>query len=426
MSVAANTKLVDERCLNLNNSSKDRSTLRALAARIREIAALPVMAERKRLWRAHNSLKGERPLVLAFPEGAWPELLPESVCECEDALSRSWEYALRQRIYSHEIINDDNVVEPFLDIEFEVDRGDLGFPVTQTHGENRGSFAWEPPIKDLVKDIVRLVPCEFSFDTEAWRRKFEIAHELVGDIIPPRPWAKFALFTSAPARAVNLLGFECYSLAMYDSPAELHALMRFLAAEDNRYLDFLERESLLWLNNGNDYVGSGGVAYVDELPRADYRPGAPARLCDVWGSAQAQDTLGVSPEMFAEFVLPYQRPAMERFGLSTYGCCEPLDKRLDALSAVGNLRRIAVSPWADQEICAEKIGRRYVFSRKPNPSMVCVRFNEDEIRGDLRKTLALAGKLNLEIILKDTHTIQHEAWRIPRWVAIAREEIDVA
>jgi hypothetical protein len=408
----------------MNVSQKDSTILRTLAGRIREIAALPVMAERKRLWHKHNALKGERPLVLAFPEGAWPELLSESVCECEDELLRAWEYALRQRIYAHEVINDDNVVEPFLDIEFEVYRGDLGFPVTQTHGDNRGSFAWEPPIKDLDRDIPRLVPCDFSFDKVAWQRKFEIAQELVGDIIPPRPWAKFMLFTSAPARAVNLLGFEYYSLAMYDAPAELHELMRFLAEEDNRYLDFLVRENLLWLNNGNDYVGSGGVAYTDELPQKDYRPGMPVRLCDVWGSAQAQDTLGISPEMFAEFILPYQQPAMERFGLSTYGCCEPLDKRLDALFAVRNLRRIAVSPWADQEVCAEKMGDRYVFSRKPNPTMVCVQFNEEEIRNDLRKTLAIASKLNLEIILKDTHTIQNEAWRIPRWVAIVREEIE--
>lgn len=408
----------------MNIPHNDRTLLRGLAARLREIAALPVMAERKRRWRYHNALKSERPLVLTFPEGAWAELLPESECKCENELTRSWEYVLRQRIFSHEVIHDDNVVEPFLDLEFDIWRGDLGFPVKQTNGAGRGSFAWEPPIKNLANDIPRLKHCEFSFDKAAWRRKVEIAHDLVGDIITPRPWARFMLAMSAPSRAVTLLGFEDYSLAMYDAPEELHTLMRFLAEEDNRYLDFLERESLLWLNNGNDYVGSGGVAYTDELPQNDYGAERPVRLADVWGSAQAQDTLGVSPEMFAEFILPYQRPAMERFGLSAYGCCEPLDKRLDALFAVKNLRRIAVAPWADQEVCAAKMGTRYVFSRKPNPTMVCVQFNEEEIRADLRKTLSLAGKLNLEIILKDTHTIQNEAWRIPRWVAIAREEID--
>ena len=408
----------------MNISSKERNVLRTLAGRVREISTLPVMAERRRLWYRHNALKGERPLVLSFPEGAWDEIAPASLCECEDALLRGWEYSLRQRIYMHEVINDDNVIEPFLDIEFGMWRGDVGFPAKHTHGANRGSFVWEPPIKDLAKDIPRLKPCDFTFDKAAWQRKFEIAHDIVGDIITPRPWSKFMLSMSAPPRAVHLLGVEYYSLAMYDVPELLHELMRFLMNEDARYIEYLEHEGLLWLNNGDDYVGSGGIAYTDELPQKDHRPGMPVRLRDVWGSAQAQDTLGISPDMFREFILPYQQPLMERFGLSSYGCCEPLDKRLDALFTVKTLRRIAVSPWADQDVCAAKMGTKYIFSRKPNPTMVCAQFNENEIHEDIRKTLAIAGTLTLEIILKDTHTVQNDTRRIPQWVAIAREEID--
>ena len=45
--------------------------------------------------------------------------------------------------------------------------------------------------------------------------------------------------------------------------------------------------------------------------------------------------------MFAEFVLPYQLPILERFGLNCYGCCEPLDQRWSTLK---QLRRASVSP----------------------------------------------------------------------------------
>jgi hypothetical protein len=48
----------------------------------------------------------------------------------------------------------------------------------------------------------------------------------------------------------------------------------------------------------------------------------------------------------------------------------------------------------------------------------------DAIRADLRSTLDVAGDLPLEIILKDTHTVQGETERIGRWVKIAREEIE--
>ena len=54
---------------------------------------------------------------------------------------------------------------------------------------------------------------------------------------------------------------------------------------------------------------------------------------------------------------------------------------------------------------------------------VCVDFNEASIRADLRRTLTAAKGQPLEIVLKDTHTIQHEPHRLQRWVAIAREEV---
>ena len=45
------------------------------------------------------------------------------------------------------------------------------------------------------------------------------------------------------------------------------------------------------------------------------------------------------------------------------------------------------------------------------------------IRNDLATTLALAGQGSLEIIMKDTATIQNEPWRISRWIQIALEEV---
>ena len=50
-------------------NTHDRKRLRDLAARFADIAALPIHEERRRLWRAHSSLKPERPMILIFPEG---------------------------------------------------------------------------------------------------------------------------------------------------------------------------------------------------------------------------------------------------------------------------------------------------------------------------------------------------------------------
>jgi hypothetical protein len=91
---------------------------------------------------------------------------------------------------------------------------------------------------------------------------------------------------------------------------------------------------------------------------------------------------------------------------------------------VPRLRRISVAPTANQEILTEKLLGKYIYSRKPWPAHVCIGFNEPAIRADLRKTLDLAGKGPLELILKDTHTIQNDPSRLTRWVQMAYEEIE--
>ncbi len=74
---------------------------------------------------------------------------------------------------------------------------------------------------------------------------------------------------------------------------------------------------------------------------------------------------------------------------------------------------------------AEALGRDYVYSRKPNPTLISTEhFDEDAIRNDLRKTLAIAKDCNVEIVMKDVHTLAGEPQRMGRWVQIVREVID--
>jgi hypothetical protein len=160
------------------------------------------------------------------------------------------------------------------------------------------------------------------------------------------------------------------------------------------------------------------------LPRGDWLAGATVRQRDLWVLLESQETVGVSPEHFEEFVFPYQLSIAEQFGRVYYGCCEPVNNRWHILKRLPNLARVSVSPWADQRFMAEALGRDYVFSRKPNPTLISTgRFNEDAIRADLRQTLGVAGDCRLEIIMKDVHTLNNEPARLARWVEIAREEI---
>jgi hypothetical protein len=65
----------------------------------------------------------------------------------------------------------------------------------------------------------------------------------------------------------------------------------------------------------------------------------------MWGFCEAQTMSEVSPAMHEEFVLRYQLPVLERFGLNCYGCCEPLHLKLQMLKRrVPRLRRVSISP----------------------------------------------------------------------------------
>lgn len=220
---------------------------------------------------------------------------------------------------------------------------------------------------------------------------------------------------------VNLRGLEQMMLDMANSPDALHRLMAFLRDGTMARLDYLEREGLLHLNNGGEYVGSGGFGWSRELPQADFD--GRVRTKDLWGMAESQETVGVSPAMFEEFVFQYQLPLLERFGLNCYGCCEPVHSRWHVIRRAPNLRRVSVSPWCDVADIAEKLQHDYILSMKPNPARLADSvFDEDLIRRELRENLERARGCCIEIIMKDCHTIGKDPWRVCRWVELAREE----
>jgi hypothetical protein len=406
-------------------AAQDRDALRRLAGRVREIADLPDMQQRREAWYRHNALEGGRPMVLCFPEGAWRELLTDDDLACRDQPARAWERQLRTTLYWWDHIADDAAIDPCFNLQWHVRLGDYGVPVPQHRTEQLGSYVWDPPIKDIDRDFHRLRFREKSVDREGTMDEAALAEEVFGDLLPVRLRSRFCWTMGLTWEVCKLIGLEQLMVYMFDDPDGLHRLMAWIRDEHMTYLQWMEDEGLLTLNNAGDYVGSGGLGYTRELPRPDLADDQPVRLIDRWGHSESQETVGVGPSQFVEFILPYQVPLQERFGLNCYGCCEPLDSRIDpVLAQVPRLRRLSVSPWADQQVMADKLGDRYIFSRKPNPSLICVGFEEEAIRHDIRQTLEVAGQLPLEIIMKDTHTVQHQPWRITRWVELAREEVE--
>ena len=110
-----------------------------------------------------------------------------------------------------------------------------------------------------------------------------------------------------------------------------------------------------------------------------------------------------------------------------YACCEDLTAKIPVLRRLKNLRRIAVSPFADVAKCAEQIGGDYVLSWRPNPSTACsFGVDEDFVRRDLRRVMDVfdENRWVWDITLKDLETTGGDPDAIVRWVAIVRDELE--
>jgi len=405
----------------------DLKILRDLAKQVLEISHEPVNENRRQIWYEHNDLQWTRPLVLIESGIALNELVSDSSFGCQEDWARGLEGNLRRTIFHYEHINDDLVVEPYINCNWQVSVSNYGVDVNREYGDNDGemaSYSWDPPIKDLQKDFDKLHPRTYSVNrdaTLAWKAHLE---EVFDGILTVRIRGSYWWTMGMTWPAINHIGLENLMLFMYDAPEGLHRFMAFLRDDHIAFAEWLEKEELLTLNNENDYIGSGSRGHTNELSQPDGKDGS-VRLKDMWVLSESQETVGVGPELFAEFIFPYQLAVTEKFGLCYYGCCEPVSNRWDSLKKIPNLRSVSVAPWCDQEFMADALGRNYVFSRKPNPTLISTRhFDEDAIREDLRQTLTIAKDCNLEIVMKDVHTLSGEPQRMARWVQITREVIN--
>ncbi len=85
--------------------------------------------------------------------------------------------------------------------------------------------------------------------------------------------------------------------------------------------------------------------------------------------------------MHDEFDLVYNEKLFGGCGLVYYGCCEPMDRKIDILrKRFKNLRKISITPWADPWRAAENMGKGYVMAAKPNPAFVAsAQFNPSQM-----------------------------------------------
>ena len=383
------------------------------------------MDRRRDLWRRHNSFKGRQPLIYlrAF---AFAEYFDKSVLRCTDPTLRYYETELHQSLYRY-TLGDDYIIEPWLtmDASYVMPMGQRwGVPVALGEKPAAGGAAAFKPVL-LDEDFSCLKASKYKVDECATAERQERLEEALGGAMPvfvsrQGPYSMWSGDISTDL--AKLRGLEQIMWDAYDRPDWLHKLLGFM------------RDAIL--DNIDAAEQAGGFSLADHqnqcmpyaLELADPNPNVTGVKCkDLWRFVAAQEFTGFSPSMFWEFILQYQQPIMERFGLSAYGCCEDLTGKIKYLKRIKNLRRIAVSPFADVRKCAEEIGNEYILSWRPNPSSMLARgLDESYVRKYIRKHLDVfkANGNVFDTTLKDVETVNHQPENVRRWTDIVRNEIE--
>ncbi len=408
----------------------DKKILRELAKEKKEIASLPIHKERFKLWNRLNKLQEGRPLVW-ITEVPWNEFkddIEELKLKCTDEFAREIELGLRREIYQWKHFPGDMIVEDIFYSLVVVKR-----PQLEDYGlkPNRlemadGEDVLFIPVINSEEDADKIRTPTIIYDKNETEKRYQAACDIFDGILDVKKRGIVHQWHAPWDLAIQWYGVEQLYIDMIERPELVKRTIKNFVKALNELLDKQIELGLLDVSNGNHRVGSGGPGICDELP-SENKDGHKVQPKEIWGCSNAQIFSEVSPEMHEEFALQYDRPLLERFGLTYYGCCEPLHKKIGILRSVKNLRKISMSPWINIDEASEAIGKDYVFSFKPNPAHLAFdSFDETLVRNYLSDFVSRTKNNVVEIILKDITTVRNDPVRLEKWARIAKEIVENA
>ena len=412
-------------CARRTDNMEGLNELRKLAREYYEQAMTPVNTERMMLHRAVNDLKMQRPVVL-IDEIPFHELNFDGSLDlwCTDPVLRTAEDFMRKKLFQWKYFPADMVLEPYILLSKVIHNSGIGVAKQDDQlfvNEEKKGIAAHMYHDQLAtpEDLEKIKLPVVTYDKKETMAQYTKLAEAIGDIIP-----------------VKIVGYGCYS-APWDMISELRGVNNLLIdlveepefshqivskiyeCEESRIRQ-MEEQDLLELN---PYSLHCTAALCSDLAK-DYDGGRVLRK-HIWGRGMAQIFSSVSKEMHEEFDINYMKNLMSHFGLNYYGCCEPLDKKMDIVEKLPNLRKVSITPWADVDVAAEAIGKKYVLANKPNPASVSMKLDEDTLKKEIGRTLAAVKRngCSCDIVLKDISSAGHDVNNLVRWEKIVMEMV---
>ena len=406
---------------------EDTRILRKLAWAYKQIAADARNAERMRLHIAVNDLKPIRPVVI-IDELPWSELNinDELTMLCSDPFLRSIEWFFRSHIYRIKHMPGDLIVPPYVPVHKVILSSGIGIDVEEeilaTDSRNGIVSHKYADILATEEDLDRLHLPVITYDKELTLQRFQLVGDILGDILPVKLKGIEALYVGPWDDIARYRGVTNLLMDLADRPDFMHQTVSRLT--DIKLAELQQYEDLD-LFDSDPYSLHCTPIHTSDLPGKDFTGGRMTRK-NVWGRGYAQIFASVSKDMHEEFDIDYMIKTVGQCGLVYYGCCEPLDKKIDIVEKIPNLRKISITPWADVDVAAEAIGSKYVLSAKPNPASVAVpMLDKENLRKEVGAILAAARRSNCscDIVLKDVSSCHQNPANLFEWEKTVMEMV---
>jgi len=403
----------------------ETEVLRRLGEQIATIASLPVHKEKELLWQKMNDLNSQRPMVW-INEIPWHEMNvdDELTLLCQHPWARNLEEQLRRTIYQWKHMPGDMVVNNYIECPLVIHSTDFGIledvDISRT---NEANDIYSRHFKIQInspEDIEKIKMPKITYLKDATELQYKTMCHIFAGIIEVKQVGQTHIWYTPWDYLIRWWGVQEALMDLVMRPEMVHDGVERMVQAWMTELDQFEQQNLLSLDCNNTRIGSGGYGYTSELPNKPYDPQKIIPK-NMWGCSNAQIFSSVSSNMHWEFALEHDMKWLERFGLTYYGCCEPLDYKIDILRRVKNLRKISVSPWCKSEKIVDAIGSDYVMSRKPSPAIfVAGSWSEKKAETELREFLELTDRsCHVELIMKDISTVNFTPQNLWAWEKVA-------
>jgi len=404
-------------------SIKDKTRLRELAKHQLELARSERNKQLYKDWETHGDMSLDSRPIITIENGTFSDEIISPRLQSESEEARSLEALLLQNTINFDYFKDDSIVRDYIPISIHYSL--LPFNITVKREETGGlGHQFIHQIEDLGEDFHKLSKSKIDTNLAIRRTYRDFVQELIGDILPAKEVGASA-YACLTQNIVHIMGMENMYMAMMDEPELFHQMMKMLTDDYIMMYRMMEADGILLPTNGDIGLGQGTLAFTGDLPKT----GTGLKTSNLWIYMDSQEAAGLSPEMYHEFIFPYYKQIADCFGLLSYGCCESVSEIWDkSVSAYGNLRKLSISPWCNEEYIGEQLSnRKVVYHRKPTPNLIGVAryLDEDATRDYIAKTIRASKKVKkLEFSQRDVYTVHNDLGKVERYIRIIRDECE--